>query len=135
MAQKEAVLPIPVSNRCGSGSPGLDDIIGGGYPRGHFYLVEGEPGTGKITLAVQFASEGLHSGIYVGVGLAGIRSRQRGGGDIRDRIEWLSHDVESVHPIEDAEFRCIPHPEGFTNLFVVGELIRPWASGPDLEAS
>jgi hypothetical protein len=84
----------------------LDDIIGGGSPRGHFYLLEGEPGTGKTTLALQFAIEGLHSGINVGVGLAGIRAPAKGvGGDIRDRIEWPRHDVESVCPTEDAELR------------------------------
>ena len=48
--------------RCGSGSPGLDDILGGGLPSGHFYLVEGEPGTGKTTLAMQFVQEGLRQG-------------------------------------------------------------------------
>jgi circadian clock protein KaiC len=44
------------------GVPGLDDILGGGLPSGHFYLLEGEPGTGKTTLALQFVSEGLRRG-------------------------------------------------------------------------
>ena len=48
--------------RCGSGSAGLDDVLGGGFPRGHFYLLEGEPGSGKTTLALQFISEGLRQG-------------------------------------------------------------------------
>lgn len=48
--------------RCGTGCPGLDDVIGGGYPRGHFYLLEGEPGTGKTTLALQFMADGLKNG-------------------------------------------------------------------------
>lgn len=29
--------------RCSSGCPGLDDVLGGGLPVGHFYLIEGEP--------------------------------------------------------------------------------------------
>ena len=37
-------------------------MLGGGLPVGHVYLVEGEPGTGKTTLALQFAAEGLRKG-------------------------------------------------------------------------
>lgn len=48
----------PTITRCSSGCPGLDDVLGGGLPAGHFYLIEGEPGTGKTTLALQFISEG-----------------------------------------------------------------------------
>lgn len=61
MAQRHAspTLEIP---RCGSGTAGLDDVIGGGLPRGHFYLLEGEPGTGKTTLALQFVADGLRKG-------------------------------------------------------------------------
>jgi circadian clock protein KaiC len=36
--------------------------LGGGLPVGHVYLVEGEPGTGKTTLALQFVAEGLSQG-------------------------------------------------------------------------
>ena len=49
-------------SRCSSGCAGLDDVLGGGFPLGHFYLIEGEPGTGKTTLALQFISEGLARG-------------------------------------------------------------------------
>jgi circadian clock protein KaiC len=52
----------PEITRCRSGCSGLDDVLGGGLPVGHVYLVEGEPGTGKTTLAIQFASEGLRNG-------------------------------------------------------------------------
>lgn len=48
--------------RCNSGCPGLDDVLGGGLPIGHVYLIEGEPGTGKTTMALQFAAEGLRRG-------------------------------------------------------------------------
>lgn len=47
---------------CSSGCQGLDDILGGGFPAGHFYLFEGEPGTGKTTLALQFVAKGLNNG-------------------------------------------------------------------------
>ncbi len=48
--------------RSGSGCPGLDDVLAGGLPSGHFYLLEGEPGTGKTTVALQFVQEGLRQG-------------------------------------------------------------------------
>ncbi len=56
------------SQRIQTGIEGLDDILGGGLPQGHLYLVEGDPGTGKTTLALQFLLEGIAQGesvIYV----------------------------------------------------------------------
>lgn len=53
---------VPTIARCSSGCAGLDDVLGGGIPLGHFYLVEGEPGTGKTTLALQFIAEGTRNG-------------------------------------------------------------------------
>ena len=45
-----------------SGIWGLDDILSGGFSRGHVFLVEGAPGTGKTTVALQFLLEGLKAG-------------------------------------------------------------------------
>jgi circadian clock protein KaiC len=42
--------------------PGLDDILGGGFTRGALFLIEGDPGTGKTTLATQFMLEGARLG-------------------------------------------------------------------------
>lgn len=58
----------PKGDRLRTGIEGLDDILGGGLPKGHLYLVEGDPGTGKTTLALQFLLEGIQWGenvIYV----------------------------------------------------------------------
>ncbi len=44
------------------GVTGLDNILGGGLPRDHIYLVEGDPGVGKTTLALRFLLEGVQSG-------------------------------------------------------------------------
>jgi len=47
---------------------GLDIVLGGGLPRDRMYLVEGFPGTGKTTLALQFLMEGVRhgeAGLYV----------------------------------------------------------------------
>jgi circadian clock protein KaiC len=48
--------------RLRTGVEGLDDILHGGLPKGHLYLVEGDPGTGKTTLALQFLLEGAKNG-------------------------------------------------------------------------
>jgi circadian clock protein KaiC len=41
-----------------SGVTGLDDILGGGFTAHRLYSVEGVPGSGKTTLAMQFLMEG-----------------------------------------------------------------------------
>ncbi|PYK12025.1 MAG: circadian clock protein KaiC [Verrucomicrobia bacterium] len=48
--------------RCPSGVEGLDEILAGGLPRNCFYLVQGDPGSGKTTLALQFLLEGVRRG-------------------------------------------------------------------------
>ena len=58
-ANGSAVLRDP---RCSSGVEGLDDILSGGLPRDCFYLIQGDPGSGKTTLALQFLLEGVRCG-------------------------------------------------------------------------
>jgi len=51
-----------------TGVAGLDDILRGGYPAGRLLLIEGDPGVGKTTLALQFLLEGRRRGergVYV----------------------------------------------------------------------
>ena len=45
-----------------TGVPGLDDILCGGLPRNRVYMVQGTPGTGKTTLALQLLMEGERRG-------------------------------------------------------------------------
>ncbi len=49
-------------NRVALGIAGLDEILNGGLPANHLYLVEGDPGSGKTTLGIQFLLEGLRQG-------------------------------------------------------------------------
>jgi circadian clock protein KaiC len=45
-----------------TGIAGLDNVLGGGLARNHLYLIEGDPGTGKTTIALQFLLEGARLG-------------------------------------------------------------------------
>jgi len=54
--------------KAASGIEGLDNILRGGFPVGRVLLVEGDPGVGKTTLALQFLLEGAKRGeasVYV----------------------------------------------------------------------
>lgn len=53
---------IPEQTRASTGIPGLDDILGGGLPANHLYLIEGTPGAGKTTLGLQFLRRGVEEG-------------------------------------------------------------------------
>jgi len=48
--------------RCTMGTRGLDEILGGGLPRNRVYLIQGDPGVGKTTLALKFLLEGARLG-------------------------------------------------------------------------
>ena len=45
-----------------TGVPGLDDVLGGGLTANRLYLLEGSPGTGKTTIAIQFLQDGAARG-------------------------------------------------------------------------
>ena len=51
-----------------TGTAGLDHILGGGFTPHRLYLIEGDPGAGKTTLALRYLLEGANhgeTGLYV----------------------------------------------------------------------
>jgi circadian clock protein KaiC len=59
---KESTSGTSTPERLGTGIESLDNILEGGFPANRIYLVEGDPGTGKTTLALQFLLEGARLG-------------------------------------------------------------------------
>ncbi len=55
----DKITPI---DRIDTGVSGLNDILSGGLPSGQMYLLEGIPGTGKTTLALQFIRTAILAG-------------------------------------------------------------------------
>ena len=54
-------IPSP-AQPMSTGIRGLDDILSGGLHPGRLYVCEGEPGSGKTTMALQFLVEGVKHG-------------------------------------------------------------------------
>lgn len=105
----------PPESLAPTGIEGLDNVLRGGLPERHLYLVEGSPGTGKTTLALQFLLAGRERGergLYVTLSetseeLAQVASSHGwtlDGIEVYDLVsdEGLSEDAEQtiLHPSE-----------------------------------
>src|SRR5207248_87921 len=58
----------PDPSMSATGTEGLDQVLGGGFTPNRLYLVEGDPGAGKTTLALRYLLEGARhgeTGLYV----------------------------------------------------------------------
>jgi circadian clock protein KaiC len=81
--------------RVSSGCAGLDNILNGGFPSGRIYLVEGDPGAGKTTLALQFMREGVRRGeraLYITL------SESRA--DLSHAAQSHGHSIENIEIVE-----------------------------------
>lgn len=57
-----AAVDVAAAETVNTGVTGLDEILGGGLTAGRVYLLEGVPGSGKTTIALQFLMEGVRRG-------------------------------------------------------------------------
>jgi circadian clock protein KaiC len=85
----------------GTGIDGLDDVLAGGLTRDRLYVLEGAPGAGKTTVALQFLMEGARKGepvLYVT--LSETESELQG---VADSHGW---DLSGIHVRE-----MLPSPD------------------------
>lgn len=100
-----------------TGLDGLDSIICGGLPSNCFYLVQGDPGSGKTTLALQFLFEGRKRGesvMYITLSEA------------REELERVaaSHgwSLDGIPLLEFSAIESLLQPESQTTVFHASEL-------------
>ncbi len=100
-----------------TGVEGLDDILTGGLPRECMYLVQGDPGSGKTTLALQFLLEGKRrgeSGFYITLS------------ETKEELEKVarSHEwsLEGIPLLELSALEGMIKPEAQTTVFRPSEM-------------
>src|SRR5579871_2772349 len=104
-------------DRCRSGIAGLDDILAGGMPAGCFYLIQGDPGSGKTTLALQFLFEGLRRGERVFyITLSETRAELE---KVARSHHWSLQDIPLL---ELSAIESVLRPEAQTTVFHASEL-------------
>jgi circadian clock protein KaiC len=103
--------------RAPTGVEGFDDILNGGFPRHRVYLIQGDPGTGKTTFALQMLLEGAdrgETGLYVTLS------------ETRDEIDGVaaSHgfSLEKIHVHEMANASEEDPAEAENTLYVPAEV-------------
>jgi circadian clock protein KaiC len=107
-----------VVRRKSTGIAGLDDVLCGGFATDRMYLIEGSPGVGKTTLAMQFLLEGVRRGertLYVTLS------------ETRDELEAISESHGwSLDGIDIVELSQV---ENLFNVRVQNTLFQP----PEME--
>lgn len=111
-----ASLP-PLSDHCLTGIEGLDQILGGGLPRNRLYLIRGDPGVGKTTLALQFLLDGAEHGepgLYVTLS------------ETKEEMDAVAHShgwsLDRIHLYELAEKDAQLHQATETTFFHPSEV-------------
>jgi circadian clock protein KaiC len=104
----------PKAPRASTGIGGLDDVLRGGLPAHRLYVVEGDPGAGKTTLALQFLIEGVRLGqrvLYITLSetLEELRDVASSHGWSLDGIDLLELDSLSERLQEEASY-TVYHP-------------------------
>jgi circadian clock protein KaiC len=92
-----------------TGIKGLDEILGGGLPENHLYLIDGEPGAGKTTLALQFLLAGAAAGQR---GLYVTLSESRS--ELLDVAESHGWDLSGIDMYELSSLGLTEAEEGYT---------------------
>lgn len=103
-------IAVPV--RISTGVAGFDEVLGGGLPQGHLYLIEGESGAGKTTVGLEFLQEGRRSGeatLWISLSETEHELRQ-----IAESHGWPLDGVELCNPMSE---RRTAHPDEQYSFF------------------
>lgn len=87
IARTSAASAWPIRERIGLGVPALDEMMGGGLPRGYSLLVAGPSGSGKSILASAFLAEGARHGERGVIAAFEQRVQRSRGAAVADLIE------------------------------------------------
>src|SRR5579872_3725669 len=113
MSTQSETLP-----RAATGISGLDDILSGGLARNRLHLLEGSPGTGRTTIALQFLMAGAEAGeIGIYVSLAETEHELRDGA--RSHGWEISDKIAIVQVLEPASAL---DPEQYQSLLYSSDL-------------
>ena len=103
--------------RMPTGIAGLDDILGGGLIPQRLYLIEGSPGTGKTTLALQFLLEGVRRGEP---GLFVTLSESKA--ELRASAESHGWSLDELHIFELTDIEGVVGPDANYTVFHPAEV-------------
>jgi circadian clock protein KaiC len=99
------------------GIPGLDNVLLGGIPRDRVYLIEGDPGAGKTTLAMQFLLDGRargEQGLYV--------TLSETTDELRAVAQSHGWDLAGIHLSELATAEASLSPDAVNTMFYPSEV-------------
>lgn len=111
--KQEQTTEADQENRVSTGIAGLDDVLRGGFVRNRLHLVDGSPGVGKTTLALQFLLAGAQmgeTGLYITLAESAneLRAVAKSHGWSLDAIEV--YEMPSVHGTNDDNAYTLFHP-------------------------
>ncbi|BCM92153.1 circadian clock protein kinase KaiC [Abditibacteriota bacterium] len=104
-------------DRAATGIEGLDDILSGGLPRQRLYLIQGDPGTGKTTLSLQYLLRGAQDGekcLYISLSESRAEIIQ-----VADSHGW---DLDKIDIVEMSEDYNTLSPDAENTLFLSSEI-------------
>ncbi|WPB56959.1 ATPase domain-containing protein [Xylophilus sp. GOD-11R] len=114
---------MPTETRASTGIPGLDNILTGGLPEHHLYLIEGTPGSGKTTMGLQFLLQGRaegQKGLYITLSETSEELRQVAASHDWDLTGVDVYDLVSDEGLSEESEQSILHPSELE----LGETIR-----------
>ncbi|HET6678844.1 MAG TPA: ATPase domain-containing protein, partial [Nitrospira sp.] len=114
---KKATVSSPIDARCHTGVEGLDEVVAEGLPCNCFYLIQGDPGSGKTTLALQFLLEGVRRGektLYITLS------------ETKEELLKVAHShgwsLDSIGLFELSAIEALVRPDAHTTVFHPSEI-------------